>query len=131
MMAAAIHPVCGRAPVQPIPREQLWVRLSPDGVAHHRRVRTEGQPYRGNVTCPEDGSERRAIVYLAGEIGRTGTLVVPANELFPTSPTSLADEAEYDRLDALIAGTRGDRRQLHPFHALRLRSLIYGSERLL
>jgi hypothetical protein len=54
--------------------------------------------------------------------------VVPAGDLVPAEALSADEEAEYQRLDALLAGTIGEARTLKRFNALRLRSLLFGVE---
>lgn len=53
--------------------------------------------------------------------------LVPAADLVPAEPLNDAEEAEYRRLDAQLAGTMGEARTLKRFNALRLRSLTFGT----
>jgi hypothetical protein len=72
-----------------------------------------------------DGRRQRAVpVRLVDERGSVQALV-PASDLVPAAALSEAEEAEYLRLDAQLAGTIGEARTLKRFNALRLRSLIF------
>lgn len=54
--------------------------------------------------------------------------LVPSSDLALAAPLSASEEAEYQRLDAQLAGTIGEARALKRFNQLRLRSLLFGSE---
>jgi hypothetical protein len=53
--------------------------------------------------------------------------LVPAADLVPAEALTDAEEAEYRRLDAQLAGTIGEARTLKRFNGLRLRSLMFGT----
>jgi len=73
-----------------------------------------------------DGRRQRAMpLRLIGEAG-TGERLVPTSDLVPAAPLTAAEEAEYARLDAQLAGTLGEARTLKRFNGLRLRSLVFG-----
>ena len=89
--------------------EVLWIERG-DGAAKGHRACLTGSSRAGAT-----------IVLLEGGACRE----VAAGELAPAAPLTEAEEREYRRLDAALAGTRGEARTLRRFNALRLRSLIY------
>lgn len=89
--------------------EALWIENG-EGAARAHRV------------CITGSAGRDALITFLDTPGR-GTGRVPRSELASAAPLSPAEEREYDRLDAELAGTIGDRRKLRRFNALRLRSL--------
>lgn len=91
--------------------EVLWIER-PDGAAVARKAR-----------AIEPGRKTTKIVLLDGSGTRRD---VPTAELAPARPLSADEVAEYECLDAELAGTIGDSRKLRRFNALRLRAIIYG-----
>lgn len=74
-----------------------------------------------------DGRRQRAMpVQMLDERGSVQALV-PMSDLVPAEPLTAAEEREYARLDAQLAGTMGEARTLKRFNQLRLRSLMFGS----
>lgn len=99
----------------------LWIELG-DGAAAAHCVGWAGKPCLAVI----DGRRQRAVpIRLANGYGDLNRLV-PASELVPATPLTAAEEAEYHRLDAQLAGTLGEARTLKRFNGLRLRSLMFG-----
>ena len=113
--------------------EKLWIERG-DGAAVAHRVVPSGPPRRARVgdrvrhaVEVRDGNSARGAGH--GSPGAaTFPRLVPLGELTDAAPLTAADEAEYARLDAALAGTHGDARLLRRFNALRLRWLLFGSE---
>jgi hypothetical protein len=101
--------------------EALWIERG-DGAAVAHRVIRLGKPFRG-----VSFGTRRTLIDVA-LLDSGGRASAPVAELADARPLTAAEEAEYDRLDAKLAGTIGDARTLRRFNALRLRSLTYGSQ---
>lgn len=99
--------------------EKLWIEM-PGEVARPHRVLPIGKPCLAEVA----GRRQRAIE--VREIGTPGSIMIPLAELTDAAPLSPADLAEYDRLDAELAGTIGDRKKLLPFMALLWRRDLFG-----
>ncbi|HEX5183619.1 MAG TPA: hypothetical protein VFW19_10770 [Allosphingosinicella sp.] len=99
--------------------ERLWIENG-DGAAVAHRVIATGSP-----RLAEIGAHRRRAVPI--QIVGGDRRIVPVSELTEAAPLSTADEAEYRRLDAELAGTIGDGAKLARFNALRLRSIMFGS----
>ena len=100
--------------------EILWIERG-DGAARAHRAIPRGAARLAIV----GGRRQRAVpIRVAGE---TDDRMVAAGELVPAKPLTTAEEAEYQRLDAQLAGTLGEARALRRFNGLRLRSLLFGS----
>jgi len=100
--------------------EQLWIE-SGDGAAKAHRVIPWGQP---RLAVIED---RRCRAIPVRFVGSANERLVPATDLVPATPLTEAEEREYQKLDAVLAGTMGEARTLKRFNGLRLRSLIFGA----
>ncbi len=99
--------------------ELLWIERGDGAAIAHRAIRC-GRPQLAVV----DGRRQRAVrIHLIDS--REERLVASA-ELVPAAPLTAEEEREYDRLDRQLAGTIGEARTLRRFHALRLRSLMFG-----
>jgi hypothetical protein len=85
---------------------------------------------RGDVRLAVIGDRRqRAVpIQMIDERGSVQALV-PAADLVAAESLTAAEEAEYQRLDAQLAGTIGETRTLKRFNSLRLRSLMFGAPR--
>ncbi len=100
--------------------EQLWIERG-DGAAKAHRCILAGRARLDTVA----GKRRRVVpIQIVESRARRD---VPASELAPATPLTAAEEREYDRLDAALAGTFGEADLLRKFNALRLRSLMFGS----
>jgi hypothetical protein len=101
--------------------QQLWIENGGGAPTAHRVI-LSGRPHHAVI----DGRKRRAIIVRKVNTIGEGSLVVAMAELTEAAPLSAADEAEYQRLDAELAGTIGDSAKLVRFNALRLRWLMFG-----
>lgn len=101
----------------------LYIERGDGAAVAHRAVP------RGDVCLAViDGRRQRAMpVQMLDERGSVQALV-PAADLVSAEPLSAAEETEYARLDAHLAGTLGEARTLKRFNALRLRWLMFGGE---
>jgi hypothetical protein len=91
-----------------------------DGAAVAHRAMPSGKP------CLATLDDRRQRAQPVKLIDAHEDRLVPAADLAPAELLSDAEEAEYARLDAQLAGTLGDARTLKRFNSLRLRSLMFG-----
>lgn len=98
--------------------ERLWIENG-EGAAKAHRVILAGPPRRAAI----GGKVRHAVE--VREPGSAASRLVPCADLVDAAPLTAADEAEYRRLDARLAGTKGDAALLRRFNALRLRSLMF------
>lgn len=89
--------------------EILWIERG-DGAARAHRACLLGRRRAAATIALLDGGGRRDV---------------PAAEIVPAAPLTAAEEREYQRLDAELAGTHGEARKLRRFNGLRLRSLVY------
>jgi hypothetical protein len=96
-----------------------------DGAAVAHKALQCGDPRLATL----DGRRQRALpLRLLDEAG-TEPRLIPAVDLAPAAPLNAAEEVEYRRLDALLAGTLGEARTVKRFNHLRLRSLMFGAEK--
>ena len=100
----------------------LYIEHGDGAAVAHRAVP------RGDVRLAVvEGRRQRAMpVQMIDERGSVQALV-PAADLVPAEPLTAAEEGEYSRLDAQLAGTMGEARTLKRFNSLRLRSVMFGS----
>jgi hypothetical protein len=91
-----------------------------DGAAVAHRVMANGKVRLGVV---DDRRQRAVPVKL---IDMRQERLVPAADVVPATALIAAEEAEYHKLDAQLAGTVGEARALKRFNALRLRWLMFG-----
>lgn len=99
----------------------LWIERG-DGAAVAHRALPCGPVHLATI---DERRQRGTPVRLIGQAGASERLV-PSCDLVPAEPLNDAEEAEYRRLDAQLAGTMGEARALKRFNALRLRSLMFG-----
>lgn len=100
--------------------EMLWIER-PDGAAIAHRALPCGRVRLGIF----GGRRQRTLPVRLIEQAGTGERLVPVGDVVPAAPLTEAEEAEYRRLDAQLAGTIGEARTLRRFNALRLRSLLF------
>jgi hypothetical protein len=102
--------------------ERLWIENGAGAAKAHRVVPTD----KPRLALVGDRRQRVVPVRKLDRLG-DGTVLVPAAELADAAPLSPADVAQYDRLDAELAGSLvTDSRKMKAFNALRLRALVYG-----
>jgi hypothetical protein len=101
---------------------RLWIER-PAGAARAHPVLLAGPAHRATI----DGRRCLAILVRKVEAQGEGARLVPLAHVTEAAPLSAAEEAEYARLDAALAGTHGEARKLARFNALRLRSLLFPS----
>jgi hypothetical protein len=101
----------------------LYIERGDGAAVAHRAIP------RGDVCLAViDSRRQRAVpIQMIDERGAVQALV-PAADLVAAEPLTAAEEAEYRRLDAQLAGTIGEARTLKRFNALRLRSVMFGGE---
>jgi hypothetical protein len=92
-----------------------------DGAAVAHRVQATGNV---RLEVVDDRRQRAVPVKL---IDMHQERVVPAADIVAAAALTAAEEAEYQKLDAQLAGTVGEARTLRRFNALRLRWLMFGS----
>jgi hypothetical protein len=93
-----------------------------DGAAVAHRALANG---RARLAVLEGRRQRAIPVHL---LDVREDRLAPAADVVAAAPLTAAEEAEYQRLDAQLAGTIGEARTLKRFNALRLRSLMFGCE---
>jgi hypothetical protein len=94
-----------------------------DGAAIAQRALVRGEVRMASF----DGRRQRAVPVKL--VDAREDRIVRVADLIDAAPLTAAEEAEYRRLDAQLAGTIGEARTLKRFNALRLRSLMFGDER--